>query len=71
MHTPITALWAHLLHLLCDRQPGSAMADDAGFSTAELLANAALGVAALVIIWGALSGVGEGVIQQITSALNL
>lgn len=44
---------------------------EAGFTTAELLGNAALGVVALVLIWGALRQLGLDVVeymrQQITS----
>lgn len=41
-----------------------------GFSTAELLGNAALGVAALVVIWAALQGIGIDVVDQIRAALS-
>ncbi len=44
---------------------------DEGFSTAELLANAALAVGALVALWAALSGVGERVIQRIGEMLGV
>jgi hypothetical protein len=43
--------------------------DEKGFSTAELLGNAALGIAALVIIWAALQGVGTNVISWIQAQL--
>ncbi|MEE8600371.1 hypothetical protein [Euzebya tangerina] len=66
MNSTIITLWTTLLSALQDR-----LEDEDGFSTAELLANAALGVAALVVIWGLLSGVGEGVVNQITNALGL
>lgn len=36
-----------------------------GFSTAELLGNAALGIAALVLIWAALGGLGAEVVAWI------
>jgi hypothetical protein len=49
---------------------GRLRADD-GFSTAELLGNAALGIAALVAIWALLTNVGRGVIDFITSALGI
>jgi len=39
--------------------------DETGFTTAELLGNAALGVAALAVIWAALGGVGNKVISYI------
>jgi hypothetical protein len=40
-----------------------------GFSTAELLASAALGVAALVIIWGLLTTMGRAVITWIQAQI--
>lgn len=39
--------------------------DQRGFSTAELLANAALGIAALVVIWSLLQGVGESIVADV------
>lgn len=44
---------------------------DSGFSTAELLGNAALGIAALVVIWTLLSGLGEQVISWIGGQLGI
>lgn len=44
-------------------------ADQDGFSTAELLGNAALGIAALVAIWAALRAVGIDVVNQISDQL--
>lgn len=49
--------------------PDEPAASEDGFSTAELLGNAALGIAALVVIWAALTGVGEQVITYIRSAI--
>lgn len=43
--------------------------DEAGFSTAELLGNAALGIVALVVIWGLLQGVGRDVVAWIGDQL--
>lgn len=43
----------------------SRLADEAGFGTAELLGNAALGVAALVVIWALLQGLGSDVVRWI------
>lgn len=43
--------------------------DESGMTTAELLANAALAVAALVVIWAALSGIGSRVTSYISSNL--
>lgn len=45
--------------------------DDEGFSTAELLGNAALGIAALVAIWGLLTAVGVNVMTFITDSLGV
>lgn len=45
-------------------------ADD-GFSTAELLGNAALAIAALVIIWGALQTLGLDVVEWIRAQLSI
>lgn len=42
-----------------------------GFSTAELLANAALAVGALVIIWAGLQGLGTDVVEWIRGQLSL
>lgn len=41
----------------------------AGYSTAELLGNAALAVGALVAIWAGLQGLGESIIDWIGSQL--
>ena len=46
-----------------DRSP------DDGFSTAELLGNAALGVAALVAVWAVLQGVGIDVANWIRAQI--
>ncbi|MGH9025653.1 MAG: hypothetical protein ACRDWD_05970 [Acidimicrobiia bacterium] len=43
--------------------------DERGFTTAELLGNAALGVLALVVIWAALQAVGVNVVNWIQSQL--
>jgi len=44
-------------------------ADEDGFSTAELLGNAALGVVALVVIWGALRALGVDIVEMVRSQL--
>jgi hypothetical protein len=46
----------------------SAAGDD-GFSTAELLGNAALGIAALVVIWGGMQALGTDVTAWIRGQL--
>ncbi|MDX1659734.1 MAG: hypothetical protein R3343_13005 [Nitriliruptorales bacterium] len=43
--------------------------DEAGFTTAELLGNAALGVVALVVIWGLLQALGVDLIAMIRDQL--
>lgn len=43
--------------------------DEDGFSTAELLGNAALGIVALVVIWAALQQLGVDVIGFIRTQL--
>lgn len=42
---------------------------DGGYSTAELLGNAALAVAALVVIWAAIQGLGEELVGWIGAQL--
>lgn len=49
-----------------DPDPGS---PEAGLATAELLGNAALGIAALVAIWAVLQTVGIDVMQWIRAQL--
>ena len=43
--------------------------DEAGMTTAELLWNAALGVLALVVIWGALQALGVDIVNMIRDSL--
>lgn len=43
--------------------------DEAGLTTAELLANAALGVGALAALWGALRAVGLDIVDMIRDQL--
>jgi len=45
-------------------------ADEDGFSTAELLGNAALGVLALVVIWAALQALGVDIVGWIRDSLG-
>lgn len=40
-----------------------------GFSTAELLGNAALAIAALVVIWAAITALGEDVVDWLGNQL--
>lgn len=44
---------------------------EAGFSTAELLGNAALGIAALVAIWAVLQALGVNVVTWIGAQLGV
>jgi hypothetical protein len=43
--------------------------DESGMTTAELLGNAALGVLALVAIWGALQALGVDVVNMLRDSL--
>src|SRR4051794_15808068 len=43
--------------------------NEAGMTTAELLGNAALGVLALVVIWGLLQALGVDIVNSLRSAL--
>jgi hypothetical protein len=43
--------------------------DDRGLNTAELMGNAALAIAALVVIWGALQALGVDVVGWIRAQL--
>jgi hypothetical protein len=43
--------------------------EEDGFSTAELLGNAALGILALVVIWTALQALGVNVVEMISDSL--
>jgi hypothetical protein len=54
---------------LLPRDPRRARRDDSGLATAELLGNAALGVLALVAIWGALRTLGLDIVEWIRGQL--
>lgn len=43
--------------------------DDRGLNTAELMGNAALAIAALVVIWGALQALGVDIVTWIRTQL--
>jgi hypothetical protein len=43
--------------------------DDRGLNTAELMGNAALAIAALVVIWGALQVLGVDIVEWIRGSL--
>jgi hypothetical protein len=55
----------HALIRLLDRRAPS----EAGMTTAELLGNAALGVLALVVIWGLLQALGVDIVNWIRGQL--
>lgn len=48
---------------------GKAEGDERGLSTAELLGNAALAIAALVVIWAALETLGLEVVEWIRTQI--
>lgn len=58
-----------LIATLADRLVDVSDRPDGGFSTAELLGNAALGVAALIVIWALLQGLGADVVDWIRGQL--
>lgn len=49
--------------------PAGIGADERGMTTAELLGNAALGVLALVAIWGLLQTLGVDIVRMIRGAV--
>ena len=55
---PVVRAWAHALRT-----------DDRGLNTAELMGNAALAIAALVVIWGALQALGLDIVGWMRSEL--
>lgn len=55
---PALRIWAHALKN-----------DDRGLNTAELMGNAALAIAALVVIWGALQALGVDIVGWIRGEL--
>ena len=55
---PAIRAWAHALRN-----------DDRGLNTAELMGNAALAIAALVVIWGALQALGVDIVGWIRTSL--
>lgn len=50
---------------------GDGAGEDAGFSTAELLGNAALAIAALVAIWGGMRLLGLDIVTWIRGQLGI
>lgn len=59
----------HLLTVRASEAMTRLHEDEDGFSTAELLGNAALGIVALVVIWAALQALGVDVIDFIRDQL--
>ena len=55
---PAIRAWAHALHT-----------DERGLTTAELMGNAALAIAALVVIWGALQALGVDIVSWMRASL--
>jgi hypothetical protein len=62
--------WTGRLVAALRRSMGSADSED-GMATAELLGNAALGIAALVAIWAVLQAVGLDVMEWIRGQLQV
>ena len=60
---PMT-LWTWLMFVLARRDRS-----EAGMTTAELLGNAALGVLALVVIWGLLQALGVDIVNWMRNQL--
>lgn len=57
----LVVLWHRMLQVL---------EDASGFSTAELLGNAAMAIGALVVIWGALRLMGINLLTEIQNAIE-
>lgn len=55
---PVLSAWLHALRT-----------DDRGLNTAELMGNAALAIAALVVIWAALQALGVDIVAWIRTQL--
>jgi hypothetical protein len=56
--------YLHIVQIVIQRR---LRRSEAGLATAELLGNAALGVAALVVIWAALQALGLDIVDWIRS----
>lgn len=61
---------AIIVRVLEELRSRAALEEDDGYSTAELLANAALAIGALVTIWAAMGGMGQDVITWIQTQLT-
>ena len=55
---PAISVWARALRT-----------DETGLTTAELMGNAALAIAALVVIWGALQALGVDIVSWMRTSL--
>jgi len=60
-----------VLTVLRHRAAGVGATDEAGMTTAELLGNAALGIAALVAIWAVMQTLGLDVVDWIRGQLRV
>ena len=68
MHV-ILAIGRHLRNLRARHAAADTWSGEAGMTTAELLGNAALGVLALVVIWGLLQALGVDIVNWIRGQL--
>jgi len=70
MHAILT-IGQHLRMQWTRRADAEAQAGEAGMTTAELLGNAALGIAALVAIWAVLQTLGLDVVDWMRGQLRV
>ena len=70
MHV-ILAIGRHLWNLRAGHAAADTSAGEAGMTTAELLGNAALGIAALVAIWAVLQTLGLDVVDWMRGQLRV
>ena len=70
MHV-ILAIGRHLWNLRARHAAADASSGEAGMTTAELLGNAALGIAALVAIWAVLQTLGLDVVDWMRGQLRV
>jgi hypothetical protein len=61
----------HLVAAFTALLPGAEPSSEAGMTTAELLGNAALGIAALVAIWAVMQTLGLDVVEWIRGQLQV
>jgi len=70
MHV-ILAIGRHLRNLRARHAAADTWSGEAGMTTAELLGNAALGIAALVAIWAVLQTLGLDVVDWMRGQLRV